>query len=191
MTSRQFQQIEDNTVNKTKQKKVARVSKDEEALKAAGIGLSIQQIVDLPKDEFNTVLSRHGLTREQLKLCKDVRGRGKNRIAAQNCRRRKIDQVEDLKQRVEASRQRREEYSCRRERTVNEAREAAIQMDATVDRILLQCHLDPQTYTIRWDGAEFVAAKKPLDGQEPPGSVRSGRKEARLSDLPLPLMNPY
>ena len=37
-------------------------------------------------DEFNDMLSKEELSEEQLNICRDIRRRGKNKVAAQNCR---------------------------------------------------------------------------------------------------------
>ena len=37
-------------------------------------------IINLPMDEFNDLLSKHELTEEQLTLCRDIRRRGKNKV---------------------------------------------------------------------------------------------------------------
>ena len=41
---------------------------------------STQDIVNLPMDEFNDLLSKRELTEEQLNLCRDIRRRGKNKV---------------------------------------------------------------------------------------------------------------
>ena len=51
-------------------------------------------------DEFNDMLSKEDLTEEQLNICRDIRRRGKNKVAAQNCRKRKIDQIKQLETEV-------------------------------------------------------------------------------------------
>ena len=50
-------------------------NKDEKLARDAGIGFSIDQIVGLPMDEFNDLLSRHELSEEQLNMCRDIRYR--------------------------------------------------------------------------------------------------------------------
>ena len=55
-----------------------------------------QTLVGLPMDEFNDLLSKNDLSEEQLNICRDIRRRGKNKVAAQNCRQRKIEQIEEL-----------------------------------------------------------------------------------------------
>ena len=61
-----------------------------------GLPIQVKDIIDLPMDEFNDLLSKHELTEEQLTLCRDIRRRGKNKVAAQNCRQRKLEQIEEL-----------------------------------------------------------------------------------------------
>ena len=65
-----------------------------------GLPIQVKDIIDLPMDEFNDLLSKHELTEEQLTLCRDIRRRGKNKVAAQNCRKRKIDQIKQLETEV-------------------------------------------------------------------------------------------
>lgn len=47
-------------------------------------------------DEFNERLSKYELSETQLSLIRDIRRRGKNKVAAQNCRKRKLDQILSL-----------------------------------------------------------------------------------------------
>merc|ERR1712107_971971 len=51
-------------------------------------------------DTFSEMLARPGLTSEQVKLCRDIRRHGKNKVAAQNCRKRKLDTIEELQSQV-------------------------------------------------------------------------------------------
>lgn len=75
-------------------------------------------IINLPMDEFNERLSKYDLTESQLSLIRDIRRRGKNKVAAQNCRKRKLDQIISLADEVDQVRK-------RKERLVNE-QEAAL-----------------------------------------------------------------
>ena len=42
--------------------------------------ISVRDIIDMPMDEFNDLLSKHELTEEQLTLCREIRRRGKNKV---------------------------------------------------------------------------------------------------------------
>ena len=58
-------------------------------------------IVNSPVDTFNEMLTRPGLSPEQIKVCHDIRRRGKNKVAARNCRKRKMDTIEELQHQVD------------------------------------------------------------------------------------------
>ena len=45
-----------------------------------GLPITCADIINLPMDEFNDLLSKHELTEEQLTLCRDIRRRGKNKV---------------------------------------------------------------------------------------------------------------
>ena len=54
--------------------------RDERKAQAMGLPISCNDIINLPMDEFNDLLSKHELTEEQLTLCRDIRRRGKNKV---------------------------------------------------------------------------------------------------------------
>ncbi|KAL3259417.1 hypothetical protein MRX96_002063 [Rhipicephalus microplus] len=99
----------------TEEQRHARASRDEKRARALNLPLSNAEIVDLPIDEFNERLSKYELTEAQLALIRDIRRRGKNKVAAQNCRKRKLDQILSLQQDVEALHLEREELERRHE----------------------------------------------------------------------------
>ncbi|XP_029997647.1 endoplasmic reticulum membrane sensor NFE2L1a isoform X2 [Sphaeramia orbicularis] len=82
-------------------------SRDERRARALKIPISNEFIVNLPVEEFNEFLANHHLSEEQLNLIRDIRRRGKNKIAAQNCRKRKMDVLLGLEDDVSVLRRRR------------------------------------------------------------------------------------
>lgn len=72
-------------------------------------------IIDLPIDAFNELLTRHTLTEDQLMLCRDIRRRGKNKVAAQNCRKRKMDLISQLEDQVMKTRRQKQSLLAERE----------------------------------------------------------------------------
>nr|XP_046272308.1 endoplasmic reticulum membrane sensor NFE2L1a isoform X2 [Scatophagus argus] len=66
-------------------------NRDERRARALKVPFSNELIVNMPVEEFNDLLANFHLSEEQLNLIRDIRRRGKNKIAAQNCRKRKMD----------------------------------------------------------------------------------------------------
>lgn len=79
-------------------------TKDEKQARAMRIPFSTDHIIHLPVEEFNELLAKHRLSEAQLALIRDIRRRGKNKVAAQNCRRRKLDILQDLEQSIDGLR---------------------------------------------------------------------------------------
>ncbi|XP_026132027.1 endoplasmic reticulum membrane sensor NFE2L1b isoform X2 [Carassius auratus] len=76
-------------------------SRDERRARAMDIPFSNDKIINLPVEEFNELLAKHHLNEDQLALIRDIRRRGKNKMAAQNCRKRKLDTIMKLEQGVQ------------------------------------------------------------------------------------------
>lgn len=76
-------------------------SRDERRALAMKIPFPTDKIVNLPVDDFNEMLARYPLTESQLALVRDIRRRGKNKVAAQNCRKRKLETIVQLERELE------------------------------------------------------------------------------------------
>uniref|UniRef100_A0A8C5QBN2 Endoplasmic reticulum membrane sensor NFE2L1 n=1 Tax=Leptobrachium leishanense TaxID=445787 RepID=A0A8C5QBN2_9ANUR len=74
--------------------------RDEQRARAMKIPFSNEKIINLPVEEFNELLTKYQLSEAQLCLVRDIRRRGKNKMAAQNCRKRKLDTILNLEQEV-------------------------------------------------------------------------------------------
>uniref|UniRef100_H3CBV1 Endoplasmic reticulum membrane sensor NFE2L1 n=1 Tax=Tetraodon nigroviridis TaxID=99883 RepID=H3CBV1_TETNG len=92
-------------------------SHDERRARTLKVPFSNELIVNLPVEEFNELLASFQLNEEQLALIKDIRRRGKNKVAAQNCRKRKMDVLLGLNDEVSS-------LMSRRSRLLREKREA-------------------------------------------------------------------
>uniref|UniRef100_A0A8C2H9A0 Nuclear factor, erythroid 2 n=1 Tax=Cyprinus carpio TaxID=7962 RepID=A0A8C2H9A0_CYPCA len=69
------------------------LSRDERRALALKIPFALDKIVNLPVDDFNELLTQFTLSDAQLALVRDIRRRGKNKVAAQNCRKRKLENI--------------------------------------------------------------------------------------------------
>ena len=81
-------------------------TRDEKRARALNVPIAVCDIINLPMDEFNERLSKYDLSETQLSLIRDIRRRGKNKVAAQNCRKRKLDQIITLADEVKMMRDR-------------------------------------------------------------------------------------
>ncbi|XP_011504987.1 PREDICTED: segmentation protein cap'n'collar isoform X2 [Ceratosolen solmsi marchali] len=82
------------------------LTRDEKRARALNVPIAVSDIINLPMDEFNERLSKYDLSEAQLSLIRDIRRRGKNKVAAQNCRKRKLDQINSLSDEVKEMRNR-------------------------------------------------------------------------------------
>lgn len=73
-------------------------------------------------DEFNERLSKYDLSENQLSLIRDIRRRGKNKVAAQNCRKRKLDQIISLADEVKDMKMRKDRFLREHEMLMTERR---------------------------------------------------------------------
>lgn len=83
------------------------MSRDEQRAKSLAIPFAVDNIIHLPVDDFNELMTRHQLNESQLVLIRDIRRRGKNKVAAQNCRKRKMASISGLEQEMEELRRER------------------------------------------------------------------------------------
>ncbi|NXV38950.1 NFE2 factor, partial [Rissa tridactyla] len=63
---------------------------------ASALPIGPDALVNLPVEDFNAALGRARLSGPELALARDIRRRGKNKVAAQKCRRRKLEAIAGL-----------------------------------------------------------------------------------------------
>lgn len=88
------------------------LSRDEKRAREANIPLTYNEIVNLSIDQFNEQLTKFQLSEQQLTLIKDIRRRGKNKVAAQSCRKRKMEQIFGLQHEVSSLVQKKVSLNC-------------------------------------------------------------------------------
>uniref|UniRef100_A0A8C6D1C5 NFE2 like bZIP transcription factor 2 n=3 Tax=Moschus moschiferus TaxID=68415 RepID=A0A8C6D1C5_MOSMO len=76
----------------------AHLTRDELRAKALHIPFPVEKIINLPVEDFNEMMSKEQFSEAQLALIRDIRRRGKNKVAAQNCRKRKLENIVELEQ---------------------------------------------------------------------------------------------
>ncbi|XP_066175093.1 nuclear factor erythroid 2-related factor 3 [Sylvia atricapilla] len=96
MWMKKSNEVEDRCHNSTATNR----SRDECRAKALRIPFSVDEIVSMSVDSFNTMLAKNQLTETQVSLLRDIRRRGKNKVAAQKCRKRKLNAILNLEEDV-------------------------------------------------------------------------------------------
>lgn len=56
------------------------LTRDERRARSLNIPIAVEDIINLPMDEFNERLSKYDLSENQLSLIRDIRRRGKNKV---------------------------------------------------------------------------------------------------------------
>ncbi|XP_016300100.1 nuclear factor erythroid 2-related factor 1-like [Sinocyclocheilus anshuiensis] len=130
------------------------MSRDEHRVQALGLPFSAFQIVNMPVENFLELLDSQNLSGSQVTLLRDVRRRGKNKLAAQNCRKRKLDAILTLQGEVEGLSVQRDALLRQRSHTAK-ALSAAAERFETLSRTLLSQlrdeyghPLNPEHYTL-------------------------------------------
>lgn len=163
--------------------RAAEPSRDELRARAMCIPFSARQIVDMPVEEFLEVLEGGSLTPQQVALLRDIRRRGKNKLAAQNCRRRKMDAIARLQEDVEELQALR--LSLRQERKrVAKSADAARQQVEQLSRLLLAGTLDeagrpldPEAFALEV-GPDGEVLARPL-GQATPAQGKTDQRKKK------------
>ncbi|MBN3296178.1 NF2L2 factor, partial [Amia calva] len=150
------------------------LSRDERRAMALKIPFSLEKIVNLPVDDFNELLSRHQLGDAQLALVRDIRRRGKNKVAAQNCRKRKLENISQLEVELGQLRARREQLARERveyQRSLGLAHRRLSELHADVFARLRDEEgqpYSPEEYTLQQtnDGSVFLVPRTPGQDRE-------------------------
>lgn len=88
--------IEDQEETRAERKLNQRESRDLKKARELNITLTMEQIINSPVEEYNELLARTNFNAAQQSLIRDIRRRGKNKVAAQNCRKRKIETISSM-----------------------------------------------------------------------------------------------
>ncbi|TRY65757.1 hypothetical protein DNTS_005588 [Danionella cerebrum] len=130
------------------------VSRDERRVQALGLPFSACQIVNMPVENFLELLDRQNLSVSEVTLLRDVRRRGKNKLAAQNCRKRKLDAILGLQGEVEGLMEQRDTLQRQRDHTAKALSAAAERLETLSRSVFSHIRdeyghpVNPEDYTL-------------------------------------------
>ncbi|KAG1942381.1 transcription factor NF-E2 45 kDa subunit [Pimephales promelas] len=102
---------------------VRRACRDEQRARALGLPISVHDIINLPVEAFNEAIGSCKLNNAQHALIRDIRRRGKNKMAAQSCRKRKLNSLVDLEDEIEVLKREKDKSKEEKERNTRDLRE--------------------------------------------------------------------
>ncbi|XP_076005912.1 nuclear factor erythroid 2-related factor 3 [Genypterus blacodes] len=155
------------------------MSRDEMRARALCIPFSALQIVNMPVEEFLEVLDGHGFSADQVTLLRDIRRRGKNKLAAQNCRKRKLDAITGLQDEVARLQAQRDRMLREKHLTVKTMGAVGQQIDQLTRDVLARLRdssgrpLSPERFTLQC-GANGRVVVQPV--RRPAVSTSTGSK---------------
>ncbi|XP_020360735.1 endoplasmic reticulum membrane sensor NFE2L1 [Oncorhynchus kisutch] len=131
------------------------LSRDDLRTRALHVPFSAAEIVSMPVEEFLELLEGHGLSPTQVAFLRDIRRRGKNKLAAQNCRKRKLDAITGLQEEVERLQAQRSRLLRERQHTAKALGAAGQRMEHLSRDIFSRLRdgsgrpLNPERYTLQ------------------------------------------
>lgn len=163
------------------------ISRDERRVQALGLQFSAFQIVNMPVENFLELLDRQNLSGSEVTLLRDVRRRGKNKLAAQNCRKRKLDAILGLQGEVEGLAVQRDALLRQRAHTAKALSAAAEHFEALSRTVLSHIRdeyghpLNPEHYALHCsaNGRVMVQPRTNTTSRTMTGSKTVKRKKVK------------
>ncbi|XP_073714496.1 nuclear factor erythroid 2-related factor 3 [Misgurnus anguillicaudatus] len=163
------------------------MSRDERRVQALGLPFSAFQIINMPVEDFLELLDRQDLSVSEVTFLRDVRRRGKNKLAAQNCRKRKLDAILGLQGEVEGLAAQRDALLRQRAHTAKALSAAAERFDALSRTVLNHLQdecgqpLSAENYTLHCSANGRVMVQ-PRTSTTSRTTVTSGKTSKRKKD---------
>lgn len=153
--------------------------RDEKMARKMNLPFSVYDIINSPVDTFSEMLGRPGLTPEQSQICRDIRRRGKNKVAAQNCRKRKMDTIEELQSQVDQVRRRKEQLLRAREQLETERARWSSKLSFLEQTVLAGIGKDLGMFTLEVTDSAVVVTSRLTNSHQLLAAVGGAEKYPR------------
>ncbi|KAA8586900.1 transcription regulator protein BACH1b [Etheostoma spectabile] len=130
-----------------------------ERAKEVQLPFSVDWIVDLSRNDFQQLLKQQVFTHEQLELVHDMRRRSKNRLAAQRCRKRKLDCIHNLQCEINKLKTEREKLMTEKNHLSQLKLKTCHSVSTLYQRVCNEANLQPEQLQVL---AKYTSADCPL-----------------------------
>ncbi|KAM9846405.1 transcription regulator protein BACH1b [Aulostomus maculatus] len=124
----------------------------------------VDWIVNLSRNEFQQLLKQQVFTREQLEFVYDMRRRSKNRLAAQRCRKRKLDCIYNLQCEINKLKTEREKLIMEKSQLNQMKVKTSHSVSALCRRVCSEANLQPEQLQVL---AKYTSSECPLSSLLP------------------------
>ncbi|KAK2828354.1 hypothetical protein Q5P01_019388 [Channa striata] len=130
-----------------------------ERAKQVQLPFSVDWIVDLSRNDFQQLLKQQVFTPEQLDFVHDMRRRSKNRLAAQRCRKRKLDCIYNLQCEINKLKTEREKLVMEKSQLTQLKVKTCHSVSALCQRVCNEANLQPEQLQVL---AKYTSQDCPL-----------------------------
>ncbi|XP_072302054.1 transcription regulator protein BACH1b [Eucyclogobius newberryi] len=136
----------------------------QERAKQVQLPYPVNQLLVMSKNDFQELLDKQNLTQEQVELVRDMRRRSKNRLAAQRCRKRKLDCIYNLQCEINKLKTEREKL-IQEKSFLNQLRMKTCRSVSTLcQRVCVDANLPPEQQQLL---SKYTSAECPLASYVP------------------------
>ncbi|XP_044143668.1 transcription regulator protein BACH1 [Bufo gargarizans] len=145
-----------------------------------------QKIISLSRYDFQSLVKMHNLTSEQLDFIHDIRRRSKNRIAAQRCRKRKLDCIQNLETEIQKLQNEKRHLLKERDQILSTLGETKQNLSGLCHQVCREASLSREQIQVL---AKYSSSECPLSFLAPEGGKLLLQCEAVLQELAGGLLN--
>ncbi|KAL4647741.1 transcription regulator protein BACH1 [Arapaima gigas] len=136
----------------------------------------VEKISSLTRNDFQQLVKTQMLTREQLDFVHDVRRRSKNRMAAQRCRKRKLDCIRNLECEID-------KLNDEKKKLLQEREELRVSMEQAMRNLTGLCQKVCQEAALPPDQLQALVKCSPLDCLVLTSSCGSAKDPCSTEDI--------
>jgi len=178
------QQPKESKSKLSKHERKLSFSRDERRAKELKVPFTTEEIIHSPVERFNEMLQKYHLTEAQLQLIRDIRRRGKNKVAAQNCRKRKIEALSTIDEDIDDLKKHRDKLVNERGLINKELKEFKDKMSQLYSEVFASLRddegrpYDPSQYSLQQtaDGSIILVPRNAASGDSTDDKTSRRRK---------------